>query len=107
MINSVNLIGHVGSVTLPKTDKQPLKMSLATPNIYIKDGKTIKDTDWHTIVVFSPKMKKIYQKHIGVGSQIFVSGKLRSSKSETSDKTYYNYSVHADQIEFLNLKDPE
>jgi len=106
MSNFVHLIGNVGNIKLPESDNQPLKMSLATTNVYKKDGKTIKDTDWHNLIIFSLKMKELYQKHIGKGSQISVYGSLRSSKTENNGKTYYNYNVHVDRIEFLNLKKP-
>ncbi len=107
MSNFVHLIGRVGNIKLPDTNTQPLKMSLATTETYKKDGQKIETTDWHNLVVFNDKMKEIYAKHIGKGSQISIYGKLRSSKFEKDGQTYYNYDIHVDRVEFLNLKDPE
>jgi single-strand DNA-binding protein len=76
--NSVRLIGHLGTDAEVKTGKseQPfLICKLATNDVVKREGETIKQTQWHTVLFFG-KTAERGTPYLKKGVQVMIEGKL-------------------------------
>ena len=107
MINKVFLIGRIGSppeVKIIKDKNTIIRFNIATNESYKKDGKKIKVTEWHRIVVFG-KLAKAIEDIIEKGRLIFVEGKLKTSQWEDkNNQKKYITEIIANKIRFLDKK---
>jgi single-strand DNA-binding protein len=84
-LNEVNLIGHLGAdPEIRRTqDGRPIaNFSIATSEQW-KDkatGERKEKTDWHRVVVFNEGLCKVVEQYVKKGSQVYISGKLRTRK---------------------------
>lgn len=87
MVNKVILLGNVGSAVEVKpigSDNSVANFSLATSEVWYKDGKKEEKTEWHRIVAFG-KLADICGKYLDKGSKIFVEGKIQTRQWEDKD----------------------
>jgi single-strand DNA-binding protein len=126
-INKVTLIGNVGKdpeITVLEGNISVVKIPLATTETYKdKSGKTISDTEWHTIVLWRGLADLAY-KYLHKGSLVYVEGRIKTRHWEDKegnkkhvteiigdnlimlDKRNENYSNHANDS-FENFDTPK
>lgn len=88
-VNKVTLIGNVGK----DPEMQQLEANLVvakfplatTENHKDKNGNTISQTEWHTIVLWRG-LAELAQKFLHKGSMIYVEGRIRYRHWEDKDK---------------------
>lgn len=77
--NRVQLIGNLGADPEVKTfenNRKVARLTLATNDEYTdKDGKKVKQTQWHQLVVWG-KLAETCEKYLVKGKEIAVEGKL-------------------------------
>ena len=85
-INSVELLGIVGSVRLNTVaDKEVINFSLATNYAYkSQDGESIIETTWHNVVAWERKEMPDFRQ-IKKGTVVHVLGRLKVHKYINSD----------------------
>jgi len=104
--NKVQLIGNVGNdpkIQETNNGNKFVKLSIATNNSYKnKDGKKVKDTQWHP-VVFWGKTAEIAEKHVVKGREIYIEGTLnhRSYENDNGEKKYV-YEIVSNDLLLLN-----
>ena len=107
-LNSIQLIGHVGSDPEFKdtSGKMVSKFSVATGEEWLdkSTSKKLTNTEWHKIVCFN-KLAEIVNKYLKKGAKIYISGKLKTSTWQ--DKNNENRStteIVADELIMLDSK---
>ncbi|WP_353088502.1 single-stranded DNA-binding protein [Flavobacterium sp.] len=91
--NKVQLIGHVGQEPEVKTmekGKKVANLTLATHDVYYKDGgEKVEQTEWHRVTAWG-KLAEIVEKYVVKGKEIAVEGKLthRSYDDKNGEKRY-------------------
>ena len=91
--NKVQLIGNLGSTPEVKTFESGKKVAnfrIATTEIYRNaKGEKVKDTQWHNLVMWG-KLAEIAEKHLTVGKEVAVEGKLvnRQYADKDGNKKY-------------------
>ena len=107
-MNKVFLSGRLGKdPELKKTrhDSAMCKFSLATSEVGREEGKTVKKTGWHNIVVFNRQAETCHQ-YLKKGSQALIDGKLVHRSWDKDDGTKgYSTEIHAHFVEFQGGKE--
>jgi len=91
--NNVQLIGNLGTDPIIKELSNGVKMArltIATNEKYVnKQGETIKETQWHTLVAWN-NQAVFAEKYLEKGREICVSGKLnnRNYQDEMGNTRY-------------------
>jgi len=62
--------------------------------------KTNKGTEWVSVSVFG-KLAEICQQYLKKGSQVYVSGKMKTDKYEKDGVTKYSVKINANTVQFL------
>ncbi len=105
MINKVILVGNLGADPETKTTQSGMvvcSLRIATTERK-KDasGNWADYTEWHRVTVFG-KTAENAQKFLKKGRQVYVEGKLRTTKYQDKDgKERYSTDVIADDVKFL------
>ncbi len=107
-VNKVILVGNLGND--PETRYMPsgsavTNLSVATNELW-KDKQTgeQKDrTEWHKVAMFG-RLAEIAAEYLRKGSQVYIEGKLRTSKYEKEGQTHYSTEIIADQMQMLGGK---
>ena len=107
-INKVMLVGNVGEdPRINKTNQEQVvaHFSLATHEEYTdKEGKEIKKTEWHKIVVWN-KRAEIVSKYVKKGDPLYVEGKLQTSSWEDKEGIKrYTTEIVCDNFLFLSSR---
>jgi single-strand DNA-binding protein len=105
-VNKVIIVGNIGKDPetrfLPSGDALT-KISVATSDRY-KDkatGEMKETTEWHRITFFG-KLAEIAGQYLKKGSQVYVEGKLRTSKyTDQSGVEKYSTEIVADSMQML------
>ena len=98
-LNSCNFIGRLGKD--PET--RFTAGGDAICNFSIGCGwayKTTKGTEWVNISVFG-KLAEVCQQYLKKGSQVYVSGKMKTDKYEKDGVTKYSVKINASTVQFL------
>jgi len=90
--NSVRLIGHVGQTPEIKNlenGQKLAKLSIATNEVYFKDGEKVTQTYWHNLVAWG-KTAEIIENYVEKGKEIAIEGKLvnRTYDAQDGSKRY-------------------
>ena len=90
--NSVRLIGNLGAdptMTTFSSGKKAAKLSLATTDYTIIDGKKTTETQWHNLVLYG-KIAEVAEKYLTKGKEVAIDGKLtnRSYTTNAGEKKY-------------------
>jgi len=107
--NKVILVGHLGSDPVIRTIENNVKVadfSIATNEVYQKDGEPRETSDWHEIVAWR-RLADFTDNYLKKGSKIMVEGKLKTSSwtdKETGAKRKSVF-VLAEQIRFMDRKE--
>lgn len=103
-LNKVTLIGNLGmdpEVRYKQSGDPITKISIATSEHWTdKHGEKQERTEWHRVVFFG-KLAEIAGEYLTKGSQVYVEGKLRTSKYEKDGQDHYSTDIIADQMLML------
>ncbi|WP_375701348.1 single-stranded DNA-binding protein [Bartonella sp. AA81SXKL] len=85
MLNKVILIGHLGANPESKTMSSGIEVvnfRMATSESYTDKAtnKRIDKTEWHSIVVFNPRLAKVALQYLNKGSKVYIEGRLQTRK---------------------------
>lgn len=99
MINSVNLLGHVGKdpeiKPLTNGEGSVCKFTIATHEKWTKDGEKQERTTWHEISMFG-KVGEMAAQLIKKGALVYIDGRIRNDSwddKETGAKKYRSYII--------------
>lgn len=85
--NRVQLIGNLGSqpqIREFENGKKLARFTLATTDVYKKDGKYVKETQWHNVTAWNSLVDIIKDRELSTGSEIILVGSV--VMSEYTDK---------------------
>ena len=106
--NKVQLIGNLGTSPEVKTFESGKKVAnfrIATTEIYRNaKGEKVKDTQWHNLVMWG-KLAEIAEKHLSVGKEVAVEGKLvnRQYTDKDGNKKYFT-EIQVSELLMLGAK---
>ena len=108
-LNQCNFIGRLGQDVEVKqlpSGKDVGSFSLAVGEKWKgQDGQTQEHTEWVRVNVFGA-LAGICQKYLSKGSQVFVSGKMRTRKwQDQSGADRYSTEIVAKEVQILTWKD--
>tara|TARA_B100000497_G_scaffold74520_1_gene83518 strand:+ start:186 stop:602 length:417 start_codon:yes stop_codon:yes gene_type:complete len=93
MVNKVILIGNIGSEPVARTfsnNNRHMSFSLATNERWkSKTGEKQEKTSWHKISIFNENLIKLIENYAGMGSKIYIEGKLSTRKYSTDSGDKY------------------
>lgn len=73
-----------------------------TENFTDRDGNRRENTEWHTIVVRSPRLCEVCERYLKKGDKVFIEGKIRSRQwTDDHNQTRYNIEIAADSMTML------
>ena len=73
-----------------------------TENFTDRDGNRKESTEWHTIVVRSPRLAEVCERFLHKGDKVFIDGKIRSRQwTDEHNQTRYNIEISADSMTML------
>jgi single-strand DNA-binding protein len=103
MLNEVNIIGNLGRDPEPFDTRngRGCRMSVAT-TYKPKEGEEV--TEWHRVVVFG-KQADFCIDWLKTGRQVYVTGRLNTSKYEKEGVTHYSTDIVAVRVIALGPKD--
>ena len=88
-LNKVMLIGNLGKDPEARRFENGgmlVKFPIATTeNFTDRDGNRKESTEWHTIVVRSPRLAEVCERFLHKGDKVFIEGKIRSSQWTDED----------------------
>jgi single-strand DNA-binding protein len=105
-MNKTILHGNLGSdPELKKTDNgmAVANVSLATKEVWTKDGEKVEHTEWHRLVFWGRQAESVAQ-YAQKGSGMLVDGRLRTREWEKDGVKRYTTEVHVNTWEFAGSK---
>ncbi|MDA8787578.1 single-stranded DNA-binding protein [Schleiferiaceae bacterium] len=105
-LNKVMLIGNLGKdpeVRNFDNGGMLVRFPIATTeNFTDRDGNRRENTEWHTIVVRSPRLAEVCERYLKKGDKVFIEGKIRSRQwTDDHNQTRYNIEIAADSMTML------
>ncbi len=105
-LNKVMLIGNLGKdpeVRRFENGGMLVKFPIATTeNFTDRDGNRKENTEWHTVVVRSPRLAEVCERFLHKGDKVFIEGKIRSRQwTDEHNQTRYNIEISADSMTML------
>lgn len=101
-LNKVQLIGNLTRDPELKSLPSGVKVcafSVATNEVYTKDGQKIEKAEFHNIVVFGRVAENV-AKFLRKGSQVYVEGKLQTRSWEAEGVKRYRTEIIALNVQF-------
>lgn len=106
-MNKAILFGNLGQdpeVRYTTAGKTVATFSIATHTNYTdSDGQKKKRTEWHNIVTWGKRADAV-AKYLAKGDGVSIVGEIRTRSWEHEGKTYYKTEIHANEIEFVSIK---
>jgi single-strand DNA-binding protein len=108
MINKAILVGRLGrdpEIKYTPNGVAIVNFSMATDEVWKKDGQKQSKTEWHRIVVFD-KLAEICSQYLSKGKLIYIEGKIQTR--EWTDKEggkRYTTEIVANEMKMLDSKD--
>lgn len=107
--NKVILVGHLGNEPSIRTTEKQVKVadfSIATNEVYLRDGQRNELTDWHEVVAWR-KLADFSERFLKKGSKVMIEGRLKTNtwlekENGTRRKSVY---ILADHIRFMDKKE--
>lgn len=97
MVNKVILIGNIGSepqVRSFSNGNKNMSFSLATNERWKnKSGEIQEKTYWHKVSIFNDNLIKLMENYGGMGSKIYIEGKLITRKYSTDNGDKYTTEI--------------
>ena len=109
--NKVQLIGNLGTAPEVKTFESGKKVAnfrMATSEVYRNaKGEKVTETQWHNLVMWG-KLAEIAEKHLTVGKEVAVEGKLvNRSYNDKEGNTKYITEIQVNELLMLGVKPTE
>lgn len=106
--NKVQLIGNLGTAPEVKTFESGKKVAsfrMATSEVYRNaKGEKVTETQWHNLVMWG-KLAEIAEKHLSVGKEVAVEGKLvNRSYNDKEGNTKYITEIQVNELLMLGGK---
>lgn len=104
-INKCTIVGNLGAdpdVRYSANGNAVTKIRVATSDQW-KDkqtGETQERTEWHRIVAFG-RLGEIMGQFLQKGSQVYIEGRLQTSKYERDGQTHYSTDIIAHEMQML------
>jgi single-strand DNA-binding protein len=86
MVNKVTLIGNLGrdpELFQTPSGRAVARLSIATNEVWMKDGERQRRTEWHRVVVWGPRAERTTQ--LRKGTPVYVEGRLRTRTFTNAD----------------------
>jgi len=106
-LNQCSFIGRLGSD--PETRFMPNGKAVCSFSIAVgsqwkdKSGEKCESTEWVNITAFD-KLGEICREYLKKGSQVFISGKMKTDKYEKDGVTKYSTKIIAQDMQMLGAK---
>ncbi len=107
MVNKVVLIGNLGrdpELFQTQGGRAVARLSLATNEVWTKDGERQRRTEWHRVVVWGPRAERIAAQ-LRKETLVYVEGRLRTrtaTNGETRQQT--RTEIHAQRLMSLGSR---
>lgn len=106
MVNKVTLIGRLGKD--PETrkldnDRTVTKFSLATSEVYKKNGQKVEQTEWHNIEIWD-RLAEIAGQYLKKGSLIYLEGRIKTDQYDKNGETRYSTKIVARTMNMMDSK---
>jgi single-strand DNA-binding protein len=89
MVNNVVLIGNLGrdpELFHTQSGQAVARLSVATNEVWTKDGERQRRIEWHRVVVWGPPAERLTAQ-LQKGALIYVEGRLRTRSFTDADST--------------------
>lgn len=107
MVNKVILIGNVGAdpeVRYLEGGVAMARFSLATTEVYNRNGEQVRQTEWHNIVLWR-NLAQIAEKYVKKGMTLYIEGRLRTrSWDDQNGNKRYTTEIYGDNMQMLSRK---
>jgi single-strand DNA-binding protein len=87
MVNKVVLIGNLGrdpELFQTQSGRAVARLSIATNEVWTKDGERQRRTEWHRVVVWGTRAERIAAQ-LRKGTPVYVEGRLRTRTFTNAD----------------------
>lgn len=103
-VNKVILVGNLGrdpELRYTKSGSAVANFSLATTDVFSKEGQREERTEWHRIVAWG-KTAELCTQYLAKGRSVYIEGQLRTREWEDKDgNKRQTTEVHAQTVQFL------
>src|SRR5512138_174047 len=103
-VNKVILVGNLGrdpELRYTKNGSAVANFTLATSDVYTKDGQREERTEWHRIVAWA-KTAELCAQYLAKGRSVYIEGQLRTREWEDKEgHKRQTTEVHAQTVQFL------
>jgi single-strand DNA-binding protein len=107
MVNKVVLIGNLGrdpELFHTQSGQPVARLSVATNEVWMKDGERQRRTEWHRVVVWGPPAERLTAQ-LQKGAQVYVEGRLRTRSFTDADSTaQVRTEIHAQRAMALRAR---
>ena len=86
MVNKVTLIGNLGrdpELFQTQSGQAVARLSIATNEVWTKNGERQRRTEWHRVVVWGPRAERTTR--LRKGTPVYVEGRLRTRTFTNAD----------------------
>src|SRR5687767_4325974 len=104
-VNAQIIVGRLGTdPTFRQEDGIPAcRFPVGTSLLYRKGGRTIRETEWHNVVIYGDKAKDA-QQQLRKGAEVYVKGPKRTmSYSNATNVPRIRVEIHADEIKWNQM----
>jgi single-strand DNA-binding protein len=87
VVNKVVLIGNLGrdpELFYTRSGAGVTRLSVATTEVWTKDGERQRRTEWHRVVVWGPRAERVTEQ-LHTGTPVYVEGRLRTRTFTNGD----------------------
>lgn len=106
-VNKAIIVGFLGrdpELTYTPNGSAVCKLSVATSRRYTdKQGNAKEETEWHRVTAWG-KTAESCNTYLRKGSQVYIEGRLKTSKYEKDGHTHYSTTIEVDVVQFLGGK---
>ena len=105
MVNKVILVGNVGAdpeVKYLEGGVAVANLRLATTERYKRNGETVEQTEWHSIVIWRG-LAEVVEKYVTKGMRLYIEGRIRTrSWEDQGGAKRYTTEIYADSMQMLS-----
>ena len=109
-VNKVILVGNLGKDPVSRflpSGVQVVSFSVATSDKWTdKAGEKQEHTEWSRCSTFG-KLAEVCEKYLKKGSQVFLEGKLHTTKYQKDGQDRYSTEIRVERVQFLGGAQPK
>lgn len=107
-VNKVILLGNLGAdpeIRTTQNGRTVASLSLATSRQWTDrdSGEKMEETEWHRVTVWG-KQAEVCQRYLFKGRQVFIEGRIRTTRVEKDGDTKYYTEVVCDNLQLVGGK---